>query len=176
MPLWLTDPYVHRCLSSGSLASRKCSGSPGTSVADLAFPPVLLEGLGRVGAHAASERMCNIWKLWVFQPWNSVMLSVHWPQETWKTDRIAFLFLFLFFFFRLNSLTNMFCRQPRALLFFTLQSSVQMWGAGSGHHRFCVFSAPGKKPSIPGSAFTSFQRNSSKALLRVKQRLTRAFY
>lgn len=102
MPLWLTDPYVHRCLSSGSLASRKCSGSPGTSVADLAFPPVLLEGLGRVGAHAASERMCNIWKLWVFQPWNSVMLSVHWPQETWKTDRIAFLFLFLFFFFQIE--------------------------------------------------------------------------
>lgn len=97
MPLWLTDPYVHRCLSSGSLASRKCSGSPGTSVADLAFPPVLLEGLGRVGAHAASERMCNIWKLWVFQPWNSVILSVHWPQETWQT--VLHFFSFSFFFF-----------------------------------------------------------------------------
>lgn len=94
MLLWLTDSYVHRCLSSGSLASRKRSGSPGTYVAGFSLCPV---GKARQGGAPCSPMQPHLEIVGLSALKFCDALS-HWPQETFlETDHIAF-FSFSFFF------------------------------------------------------------------------------
>lgn len=145
------------CLSSGSLASRKHSRPTGivavTPIAGLAFPLVLLEGLGRVGVLCFREYVCldfafshldgliwtsrlihNIWKLWSFPALkfcDALSSLAVWNPVQDRSYGLSPSPPSLFFFKD--------CRQPRPLL------ALPCGRLGGATTNF-MFSVKGKKP------------------------------